>query len=184
MRNIPCVSFLFFFPFLRHVQSQIQQEKQRVFESQIITEEMTEAEKEDLEVRKRRAEGTPCNKENFLAWKTHFEAEMAQKREEERELEKMEMNKKKGGKNEVDKSDRLTGYQLFTNKSNTLDLFEAAAENAERDSDEEEEDDDDMDNVQEDLFDDDVDLDDLDFDDEDEVDDDDDDDDEEEDLDI
>lgn len=140
-----------------------------MFESQVIAEEMTEAEKEDLEVRKRRAEGTPCNKENFLAWKERFEAEMAKKKEEERELEKMDINKKKGGKSEVDKSDRLTGFQLFTNKSNTLDLFEAAAENAERDSDEEE-DDDDMENVQEDLFDDDVDLDDIDFDDEDEED--------------
>lgn len=150
------------------LQSQIQQEKQRVFEAQVIAEEMTEAEREDLEVRKRRAEGTPCNKENFLAWKERFEAEMAKKIEEERELEKMDMNKKKAGKTVVDKSDRPTGYQLFTNKSNTLDLFEAAAENAERDSDEEE--DDDMDNVQEDLFDEDVDLDDLDFEDDDEED--------------
>ena len=146
---------------------------------------MTEAEKEDLEVRKRRAEGTPCNKENFLAWKKRFEAEMAQKLDDERELAKMDnMNKSKkgGGAKEVDKSDRPTGYQWFTNQSNTLDVFEAAAENAERDSDEEEEEDEDIDNVHEELFDEDVDLDDLDFDDDEE--DDDDEDDEEEDLDI
>lgn len=150
-------------------------------------EDMTEAEKEDLEVRKRRAEGTPCNKENFLAWKKRFEVEMAKKSEEERDLEKMDMNKRKSGKgssSEVDKSGRPTGYQLFTNKSNTLDIFEAAAENAERDS-EDDDDDEEMDNVQEDLFDDDVDLDDLDFDDDDEdFDEDDDEEEEEEDLDI
>lgn len=160
------------------LKSQIQQEKQRVFESQVILEDMTEAEKEDLDVRKRRAEGTPCNKENFLAWKKRFETEIAQKWEEERELEKLEMNKKKSGKTEVDKSDRPTGYQLFTNKSNSLDIFEAAAEHAERDSDEE-----DMDNVQEELFDEDVDLDDLDFDDDDD-DENDEEDEDEEDLDI
>ena len=52
---------------------------------------MTEAEKEELAVRNRRAEGTPCTEESFLAWKTKFENEIAQ----EVEMEKAASSDKK-----------------------------------------------------------------------------------------
>ena len=145
---------------------------QQEFESQKVTEELTQAEKEDLEVRRRRAEGTPCTKENFLAWKEKFDAEMA----EEDNIEggvalKDKTNvKKKVKANAINLEEvmagRLTGFQHFTQKKGALmnfELLEKAAEEAaagENDFDEE-------------LFDDDDDdLDDLDFDDDDDEDDD------------
>ncbi len=47
------------------------------FEAQTQQEVFTEAELEEMQVQKRRQEGTPCTKENFEAWKVKFEAEMA-----------------------------------------------------------------------------------------------------------
>ena len=127
---------------------------------------LTEAEAEELAVRKRRAEGTPVTQETFLTWKAKFEAEMKEQRELE-EAEATTENKKKKDK-VVDKTGRLTGAAQFSDKTGTFNLeaFEAAAENAQRDEDE---DDDDLaENVNEELFDvDDDDLDDLDFDDDD-----------------
>lgn len=124
---------------------------------------MTETEKEDLQVTKRRAEGTPCNKENFLAWKISFEAQALLQKQQDNETTESNKKKSSNKNNQVDKSERFTGFQLFTTHQSSLDVIEAAAENAECDSD-----DDDNNNVQEDLFDDDVDLDDMDFDDDDE----------------
>jgi len=147
-----------------------QQKAKQIYEAQKQKEEMTEAETEELAVRRRRAEGTQCTDETFAAWRDKFNAEM----EEERERLKEETgadSKKKGGKNttkEVDKSGRLTGFQHFTDKAGTLNLeaIEAAAENAQVDENEE------VDVVDEDLFDvedDDLDdLDDMDFDSDDE----------------
>ena len=145
------------------------------FESQKKEEEMTTAELEEIEVRKRRAEGTPCTKENFLAWKAKFEKEMEEKEEEEakaRLKEKASTGKKKGGtstKKDDEKESRLTGYEQFCGKMGilNLDAIEKAADEAENDPkkvDVEELD------VDEDLFDDDEDLDDLDFDSDDDVD--------------
>lgn len=146
---------------------------------------MTEAEKEELEVRKRRAEGTPCTTENFEAWKKKFEEEMAEKGDEmddkdgDRGILKDKTNSKKKNKNAAAEdvmSSRLTGFEYFTQKGGimNLDLLEKAAEEAaEASGDEDEEDEVDVDDldVDEDLFDDDDDLDDLDFDDEDDYDD-------------
>lgn len=126
---------------------------------------MTETEAEELAVRKRRAEGSPCTQANFLAWKEKFEAEMVEIRKEE-EAAAVEDRKKKKEKI-VDKSNRLTGSDQFRGKVGSLnyEAMEEAFENALRDEDEEEEEDLDVD---EELFDvDDEDLDDLDFDDED-----------------
>jgi len=138
------------------------------YESQKHVEEMTEAEAEQLAVQKRRAEGTPCNKENFLAWFARFEAEIV-KKEEDAALAERESNSKKKNKGEkvVDKSGRITGFLHFNDKIGTLDLeaIEAAAENAQVDEDEE------VDVEDENLFMDDDDLDDLDFDDDDDDDD-------------
>lgn len=117
---------------------------------------MTEAEQEELTVRQRRAEGTPCNKENFEAWQKRFLQELeAQKNliKEEREAAT-----KKPAAKEVDKSGRMTGYDFFRGKAGgDLAALEAAAEEAEGQE------------IDEDVFKDeeDVDLDDLDFDDED-----------------
>lgn len=149
---------------------------------------MTEAEKEELEVRKRRAEGTPCTKENFEAWKKKFEEEMALKSDDandndSRALKDKTNNKKKNKNSSVvdeEVAARLTGYEYFTQKGGilNLELLEKAAEEAAEASGDED-DVDDLD-VDEDLFDDDDDLDDLDFDDEDDDEDYDDEDDDEE----
>jgi len=163
------------------------QKAQLTYESQKQKEELTEAELEELAVRKRRAEGTPCTDETFYAWREKFEKEMEAERQKAEE-EAAADSKKKGGKGSdkktEDRSGRLTGFQQFSGKTGALDLeaMEAATENAQRDEDEEEDDNDGDDlDVNEELFDVDDedldDLDDLDFDD-------DDDDDEEEEPDI
>lgn len=150
--------------------STLQQKAKQAFEAQKQVEEMTEAESEELAVRKRRAEGTPVTTETFNTWKAKFEAEMKQQREQEA-AEATSDGKKKKDK-VVDKSGRLTGHAQFSDKTGTFNLeaMEAAAENAERDEDEEDEDEDNLaENVNEELFDvDDDDLDDLDFDDDEE----------------
>ncbi len=141
---------------------------------------MTEAEVEELEVRKRRAEGTPVTRDSFDSWKAKFEAEMKEQREREEEEAAADGKKKK--EKATDKSGRISGYLQFTDKSGmfNLEAFEMAAENAQRDEDEEE--DDIAENVDEALFDvDDDDLDDLDFDDDDDEEDEDDGEDEDED---
>jgi phytoene dehydrogenase-like protein len=123
-----------------------------------VQEVFTEAEVEEIEVRKRREEGTPCNKENFEAWKAKFEAEMARKQAVLEETDDTKKNRQK----KDDRASRLTGYQQFAANMN-FEALEAAAEQAEVDGDDAEEDvAEDFDEV---LFqDDDVDLDDLDFD--------------------
>ncbi|KAL7555797.1 hypothetical protein ACA910_002263 [Epithemia clementina (nom. ined.)] len=174
------------------------------FESQTAQEELTAAEKEELEIRKRRAEGMPCTKENFEAWKTRFEAEMAT----------VGANQSTGGGGGADETaadkkpaavaamatttasaataSRLTGYDYFSSRSTNLEALEAAAEQAAAEYNDEDDDDEAAaaaegtappNHVNEDLFDDDVDLDDLDFDDEDD-DDEEDDDDDDDDVDI
>lgn len=117
----------------------------------------TEAEVEEIEVRKKREEGTPCNKENFEAWKAKFEAEMARKQALLDETDDTKKNRQK----KDDRAGKLTGYQLFAANMN-FEALEAAAEQAEGDGDDEEDIAEDFD---EELFqDDDVDLDELDFD--------------------
>jgi hypothetical protein len=127
----------------------------REFEAQTVSEVFTEAELEEIEVRKRRDEGTPCNKENFEAWKARFEAEMAQSRALAEDADEAKKNKQK----KEDRANRLTGYQQFAANMN-LEALEAAAEQAEVDDDDEGN----LDEVDEELFQEDVDLDDLDFD--------------------
>lgn len=118
---------------------------------------MTEAEREELEVAKRRAEGTPCNKENFEIWQARFLQEMAEERARENETDDGKGGKKKKeNAKDVDKSGRLTGFEQFSNKMVNLEALEAAAEEAEKGFEGDEE-----------LFQEDVDLDDLDFEDED-----------------
>lgn len=120
-----------------------------------MQEVFTEAEVEEIEVRKKREEGTPCNKENFDAWKARFEAEMARTQALLDEAEDTKKNRQK----KDERASRLTGYQQFAANMN-FEALEAAAEQAEEDGDEE-----DVDDFDEELFqDDDVDLDELDFD--------------------
>lgn len=131
---------------------------------------MSAAEKEEIEVRKRRAEGTPCNDENFYAWLKNFEEEMAQKaaaKEAAAEREAGTGGKKKSVEKKDETKDRLTGFEQFSGKVGimSLEAIEQAAEEAVNDESGDEEDLD----VDEDLFDDsDSDLDDLNFDDSDE----------------
>ena len=153
-----------------------QQKAQIAYEAQKQTEELTEAEKEELAVRKRRAEGTPCTDETFKEWSEKFATEMDEKKQQEEEDAAAESKKKGASKDKmVDKSGRQTGFEQFSGKAGTVDweAMEAATENAQRDEDEEEDDPNEDDgegiDVDEDLFDvDDDDLDDLDFDDDDE----------------
>jgi hypothetical protein len=140
------------------------------YETQKHSDAMTEAELEEIEVTKRRAEGTPCTKENFEAWQEKFFEEMLS-----RKLNSDNMNDDDGkGKQrkdkvkEVDRSGRITGYEHFSNKMVNLEALELAAAEAEQGFE-----------ADGNLFEDDVDLDDMDFDDDDEDDDEDDDDDEE-----
>ena len=100
-------------------------QKQKVqtdFESQKKNEEMTTAELEELAVRKRRAEGTPCNKENFEAWRERFDAEQkeAKLREEKEAAGGTSASSKKkdnkAAKAAQDKSGRITGYRYFAGK--------------------------------------------------------------------
>lgn len=166
------------------------EQKQQQFESQKLKEEMTQAESEEIAVRKRRAEGTPCTKENFNEWKEKFEKEIEEKEErEEAQALKDQTNSKKKGSNvktvEEEQEGRLTGFQQFTEKQGlmNLDALERAAEAAEKEDSQLDVEDLDVD---EDLFDDESDFDDLDFEDSDDDDDesDDDDDSDEDDLDI
>ena len=142
---------------------QAKQEQLQQFESQKESQDLTTAEQEEMTVRKRRAEGTPCNDKNFYVWLQNFEEEQAQKvaDEEECAIEEKGGKKKSGEKADVAK-DRLTGFEQFSGKVGimSLEAIEAAAEEAEKDSG----DDVDIDDVDEELFDDDDDLDDLDFD--------------------
>ena len=109
---------------------------------------------EDYEVQKRRAEGTPCNKENFEAWKTRFEAEMAE--DALRMSADNDTTGRKGKEKKTeDKSGRITGAMQFSGAATNLQALEAAADEAERDE---------TPIIDEELFDDDEDLDDLDFD--------------------
>jgi hypothetical protein len=112
---------------------------------------MTEAEKEELAVRKRREEGTPVNDSTFADWWSKFQQE-----QEEAAVAEGADNTK------GDDNDKLTGFQIFSEKAGvfSLEKLEAAAEELENDTsalDPEEL------GVDEDLFDDDEDFDDLDF---------------------
>lgn len=158
--------------------AQKKQAESTVWESQEAQEEFTAAELEEMLINKRRAEGTPCNKENFEAWKARFEAEMAEaENEEDNDNGKPGSKKMKKQGSTVDKSDRVTGFDYFRSKATNMEALEAAADAAEnQEMDEEDDDDDDEDyeeennrqlDVDEELFEDDVDLDDLDFDDDD-----------------
>ena len=140
---------------------------------------MTQAEAEELAVRKRRAEGTPCTEENFLEWKEKFEAEMALLAEKENDPSGSGdgPSKKKNKEKVVDKSGRVTGFLQFSDRAGgsiNLEAMEAAAENAQVDEEEAAADEEAAAAAaveDEDLFDlDDEDLDDLDFDDDDDED--------------
>jgi len=156
-------------------QKKVQAKQQ--FESQKIKEELTQTETEENAVRKRRAEGTPCNKEYFEIWKEKFDKEMEILEEEKETAESLN---EKGGKKSAAKKlneeelieGRVSGFEQFSQKLGlaNFDALEKAAEEAENEEG-------DVENlnveeleVDEDLFDEDDDLDDLDFDSDDESD--------------
>jgi len=49
---------------------------------------------EEMAVRKRRAEGTPCTAENFQLWKLKFDTEMAAFQKEQKLQEEQSITKK------------------------------------------------------------------------------------------
>lgn len=162
------------YAFICHLQAQAAQQ----FESQTKKEEMSEAEKEELAVRKRREEGTPVTDETFEEWRNRFNEEMRKIKEEERIATSDDSKDKKAAAAAATTEERLTGFQIFSEKAGVFNLekLEAAAEEMANDT--SALDPDELADVDEELFDDDDDLDDFEFDsDEDDNDDDDDDDD-------
>lgn len=160
----------------------LQQRSLAAFESQTTHDELTEAEQEELAVRKRREQGTPCTEANFWAWKQAFEAEQAltvnnNSTTNNNNSTTTTTTADKTKAKDADRAQRLTGFEFFSSKAgnaDALEKLEAAAEEAERETtpiDHGEE-------YDEELFEEDVDLDDLDFDDEQDDDDDDEQDDE------
>lgn len=130
------------------------------FESQKKNEDMSEAEKEELAVRKRREEGTPVTDATFEDWWAKFNAEKAQKAAEQKAAAAADESK---DKESAIREERQTGFQIFSEKAGAFNLekLEAAAEALENDT--SALDPEDL-GVDEELFDDDDDLDDLDFD--------------------
>lgn len=144
---------------------------QQKFESQKAKDEMTEAELDELRVRKLRAEGTPCTAENFEVWQAKFEVEMKSNALEEASSKEKEgssgRKKDKGARNNLDEmKSRLSGYEHFSGKAGVLNLddIEAAVNKISGENIENAD-------VNEELFEDDDDLDDLDFDSDDDLDD-------------
>lgn len=133
-------------------------------ESQKKRDDMTEAETEEQEIRKRRADGTPCTKENFEAWRESFIKEMEELKDSDEANALIEAGKKKKVEKKEDKTGRISGFLHFSGANGMLHLeaLERAAEEAEAQ---------DLTEaelaelaVDAELFDDDEDLDDLDFD--------------------
>lgn len=142
------------------------------FESQTKKDVMSEAEREELIVRKRREEGTPVTDASFAGWWGKFTAEIDKKKEDDRVAASNDSKDKKIIANAAIAEERLTGFQIFSDKAGVFNLerLEAAAEEMANDTsalDPEE-----LGDVDEDLFDDDDDLDDLEFDSDDDDDDD------------
>ncbi|KAL7536235.1 hypothetical protein ACHAXR_007010 [Thalassiosira sp. AJA248-18] len=133
------------------------------FESQKKNEKMSQAEEEEMSVRKRREEGTPVTDATFSDWWAKFSAEVEQVKADEKAAA-MEDSKDKKNALAAVIEERLTGFQIFSDKAGVFNLekLEAAAEELENDTsalDPEE-----LGDVDEELFDDDEDLDDLEFD--------------------
>jgi len=126
---------------------------------------MTQAEQEELAVRTRREEGTPVTDMSFAEWWAKYSAETTQARAEEKAA-MAEHPKDKKIENIME--ERLTGFQIFSEKAGvfSLEKLEAAAEEMEHDTsalDSEE-----LVCMDQELFEDDDDFDDLDFDSDDE----------------
>ncbi|KAL9190784.1 hypothetical protein ACHAXT_000490 [Thalassiosira profunda] len=126
------------------------------FESQKKKEEMSQAEQEELAVRKRREEGTPVTDATFAEWWSNYSAEIEQIKEAEKAAAAEDTKDKKN--TTAAEEERPTGFEIFSEKAGTFNLekLEAAAEEMANDESALE--------VDEELFDDDEDLDDLDFD--------------------
>jgi hypothetical protein len=145
--------------------------------------EMSQAEMEEFIVTKRRAEGTPCTKDNFLQWLQRFDDEMANANANTATVVAsmttsvtapltVTTNTTTLSTKGNEKAGRLTGYQYFSDKSNNnYEALEAAAERAEMEYNTNASKIDDgttsNNNIDEELFDDDIDVDDLSFDDDD-----------------
>lgn len=137
------------------------------FESQKKKEVMSQGEAEELAVRKRREEGTPVTDASFAEWWSAFSAAVTAKKDAAKAALAEDTKDKKGSNNAAIVEERLTGFQIFSEKGGVFNLekLEAAAEEMENDASALE--------VDEELFGDDEDLDDLDFDSDDDDDDDD-----------
>ena len=126
---------------------------------------MSQTEKEELAVRKRREEGTPVTKESFEEWRNKFNEEMEKRNKEERNATSDDAKEKKAeAAVAAITEERLTGFEIFSDKVGVFNLenLEAAAEEMANDT--SALDQDELADVDEDLFDDDDDLDDLEYD--------------------
>ena len=127
------------------------------FESQTKKDVMSEAEREELIVRKRREEGTAVTDATFTEWWEKFTGETEKKKDDERVAAANDSKEKKVS-NAAIAEERLTGFQIFSDKAGVfnLEMLEAAAEEMANDTsalDQEE-----LGDVDKDLFDDDDDL--------------------------
>ena len=100
------------------------------FESQTKKEEMSQTEKEELAVRKRREEGTPVTEESFEEWRNKFNGEMEKRNKEERNATSDDAKEKKAeAAVAAITEERLTGFEIFSDKVGVFNLenLEAAA---------------------------------------------------------
>lgn len=100
------------------------------YEAQRKIEKLSVAEKEEIEVLKRRKEGTQCTKLTFKAWKNNWDKEQFAKKE----AAKLELGKGSNSKSNqiVNTEGRLTGHEIFTKKGAggiTLTDIEKVADN-------------------------------------------------------
>ena len=116
---------------------------------------MSLAEKEELMVRKRREDGTPVTETSFTEWWAKFSAETAQKKEDKKAAAAEDSKDKKAADLAIVIEERLTGFQIFSEKSGMFNLekLEAAAEEMENDTNALDQED--LGDVEEGLFDDD-----------------------------
>jgi hypothetical protein len=105
--------------------------EERAFEEQGKKDEVGETEKREMEILKKRAEGTQCTTESFAAWKGKFDAEM----EEVRRRDKEELLKDRAA---AVMAARKTGYDIFAGKGSLEDLERMAETAAEAEVTEEE----------------------------------------------
>ncbi|GMI36896.1 hypothetical protein TrCOL_g7013 [Triparma columacea] len=90
------------------------------YEEQMEKITIGETEEKERLLLKARSEGTPCTKENFEIWKEKFMQEMERLKKEKQESGGKENAQEL--KEEKDRAERKTGYEMFQDKTNSIDI--------------------------------------------------------------